>query len=126
MKLNSNTMQALYQRHGVYVFTAHNLEGYVIDEYYGLVSGTVIYGANFIKDFFARVRDTVGGRTRGYEATMNSAVEGAVEQMMKKAKAHGANAVIATQVTTGAMSIRLLMASAHGTAVRLRPIERCE
>lgn len=115
-------MLNLYQRTGVFVFTAPVLEGYEIEEYYGMVSGTVIYGANFIKDFFARVRDTVGGRTRGYEATMNSAVEGAVEQMVKKAAKHGANAVIAAQVTTGAMSVRLLMASAHGTAVRLRPI----
>lgn len=114
-------MQELYQKHGIYVFTAHTLEGYEIVEYYGLVSGTVIYGANFVKDFFARMRDLVGGRTRGYESTMNSAVEGAVEQMIRKAKAEGANAIIATQVVTAAMSVRLLMATSTGTAVRLRP-----
>lgn len=107
---------------GVFVLTAPVLEGYEIVEYYGLVSGTSIYGANFVKDFFARVRDTIGGRARGYENSMNAAVEAASEQMWRKAGKLGANAVVAAHVVTGAVSTRMLMATVSGTAVYIRPL----
>lgn len=45
---------------GIFLLTINQLEGYEIVEYYGLVSGHAIVGANFIKDFFARVTDVVG------------------------------------------------------------------
>ena len=47
--------------------TTPNIEGYKILEYKGLVTGETIIGANFIKDFFAGIRDIVGGRSKSYE-----------------------------------------------------------
>lgn len=116
-------MDHISEQTGIFVLTAPVLEGYEIVEYYGLVSGVSIFGANFVKDLFARVRDTVGGRARGYESSMTAAIETAVLQMSRQAQKKGANAVIATQVMTGAMSVRLLMATAQGTAVLIRPID---
>lgn len=44
--------------------TTPNIEGYKILEYKGLVTGETIIGANFMKDFFAGIRDIVGGRSK--------------------------------------------------------------
>jgi uncharacterized protein YbjQ (UPF0145 family) len=106
---------------GVYLLTADSLEGYEIVEYYGFVSGQSIIGANFIKDFFARIRDSAGGRVSGYERALDAAVGNALEQMALRAKGYGANAIIAIDVDTGNMGPKMLLASCYGTAVLVRP-----
>ena len=50
--------------------TTPNIEGYKILEYKGLVTGETIIGANFMKDFFAGIRDIVGGRSKSYEKVL--------------------------------------------------------
>ncbi|MGA7837132.1 MAG: heavy metal-binding domain-containing protein, partial [Ignavibacteriaceae bacterium] len=49
------------------VITTPTIEGKKIVKYYGLVSGEAILGANIFKDFFAGIRDIVGGRSAAYE-----------------------------------------------------------
>lgn len=36
-------------------------------QHLGIVSGEAILGANVFRDFFAGIRDIVGGRSAGYE-----------------------------------------------------------
>lgn len=108
------------ERTGVYLLSAETLEGWSIVEYYGLVSGRAIMGANFIKDFFARVADVTGGRVGGYERALAAAEAQALEQM---ARAAGANAVIAVRMNSSAIGARMLMSQCWGTAVRVRPQE---
>ena len=43
--------------------TTPTIEGHPIREYRGLVTGETIIGTNFVKDFFASVRDVIGGRS---------------------------------------------------------------
>lgn len=43
------------------VLTTHSVQGKTIKQYYGLVSGEAILGANIFKDFFAGIRDIVVG-----------------------------------------------------------------
>ena len=52
------------------ITTTQSIQGHEICEYKGLVSGEVIFGLNFVKDFFASVRDFVGGRSNTYEKAM--------------------------------------------------------
>ena len=42
--------------------TTPTIEGHTIREYKGIVTGETIIGANFMKDFFAGIRDIIGGR----------------------------------------------------------------
>lgn len=42
--------------------TTNTIEGKEITQYFGIVSGETIIGANVFKDFFAGIRDIVGGR----------------------------------------------------------------
>lgn len=41
--------------------TTNNIEGRKAIKYLGLVSGDAILGANIFRDFFASIRDIVGG-----------------------------------------------------------------
>ena len=45
--------------------TTTNVEGRRVREYRGLVMGEAILGANVFRDFFAGIRDIVGGRSGG-------------------------------------------------------------
>ena len=50
--------------------TTPTIEGHTIREYKGVVTGETIIGANFVKDFFAGIRDIVGGRSASYEKVL--------------------------------------------------------
>ncbi len=47
--------------------TTNNIEGKKTVKYLGLVSGDAVLGANIFRDFFASIRDIVGGRSAAYE-----------------------------------------------------------
>ena len=102
------------------VLTTPSIEGKRITTYYGIVSGEAILGANIFKDFFAGIRDIVGGRSAAYEKELRTAKEIAIKEMADAAAALGANAVIAVDLdyeTIGGGSGNMLMVSASGTAV---------
>ena len=99
--------------------TTHNIEGRKAIKYLGLVSGDAILGANIFKDFFASIRDIVGGRSASYEAELRKAKDIALGEMQEQAKHLGANAIVGIDIdyeTIGA-NASMLMVSASGTAV---------
>jgi uncharacterized protein YbjQ (UPF0145 family) len=103
------------------IVTTPNIEGKKIVKYFGLVSGEAILGANIFKDFFAGIRDVVGGRSAAYENELRQAKEIAVAEMKEQAEALGGNAVIGVDLDYETISIGqaggMLMVSASGTAV---------
>ncbi len=103
------------------VLTTHTIDGHPIRKYLGLVSGEAILGANIFRDFFAGIRDIVGGRSGAYEEELRKAKEIAVNEMTAQAKAMGANAVIGVDLDYETIAIsqggNMLMVSASGTAV---------
>lgn len=103
--------------------TGPNIEGRQIVEYCGLVNGEAILGANIFKDFFAGVRDIVGGRSAGYEKSLRQARTTAVREMMQAAQELGANAIIAVDVDYESLEINnggnMLMVAVSGTAVKV-------
>jgi uncharacterized protein YbjQ (UPF0145 family) len=102
------------------VITTPNIEGKKIIKYIGLVSGEAIMGANIFKDFFAGIRDIVGGRSAAYEKELRTAKEIAIQEMVQQAQSMGGNAVIGVDLdyeTIGGGGGNMLMVSASGTAV---------
>ena len=100
--------------------TTNNIEGKRIATYYGIVSGETIIGANVFKDFFAGIRDIIGGRSGSYEEVLRKAKDTALKEMSDQAAAMGANAVIAIDLdyeTVGSGG-SMLMVTASGTAIR--------
>ena len=99
--------------------TTPTIEGHTIREYKGVVTGETIIGANFVKDFFAGIRDIVGGRSASYEKVLREAKDSALMEMMERAHMMGANAIIGIDLdyeTIGANG-SMLMVAASGTAV---------
>ena len=99
--------------------TTPQIEGQTIREYKGVVTGETIIGANFVKDFFAGIRDIVGGRAASYERVLQEAKETSMREMMQRAQAMGANAIVGIDIdyeTVGANG-SMLMVATSGTAV---------
>ncbi len=86
-------------------------------------STEAILGANIFKDFFAGIRDVVGGRSGAYEQSLRQARNTAIKEMMQAAKDLGADAIIAVDIDYESIEINnggnMLMVAASGTAVRL-------
>ena len=61
------------------------IEGRPVMEYLGVVTGETIIGANFVKDFFASIRDIVGGRSGSYEKVLREAKDTAMREMEERA-----------------------------------------
>ena len=101
------------------VVTTDSIEGRKVGEYLGVVSGDAIVGANMFRDFFARIRDVVGGRAGGYEKALQGATDAAMADMVEAAEALGANAIVAVDLDYETIGDSMLMVSANGTAVRL-------
>ena len=104
--------------------TTTTVEGRRVEEYLGIVQGEAILGANIFRDFFAGIRDIVGGRSGAYEGELRKARDIALREMQEQAAALGANAVIGIDldyetIQMGSGSSNMLMVSASGTAVRL-------
>lgn len=103
------------------VLTTPTIEGKKIVKYLGLVSGEAILGANIFKDFFAGIRDIVGGRSAAYEKELRTAKQIAIEEMIEETKALGGNAVVGVDLDYETIGIgqagNMLMVSASGTAV---------
>ena len=68
------------------VVTTPSLEGRVISQYLGLVSGEAILGANIFRDLFAGIRDIVGGRSAAYEEELRKAHDLIFEKLPNRTK----------------------------------------
>ena len=99
--------------------TTHNIEGHRIKDYLGVVTGEAILGTNFFKDFFANVRDIVGGRSGAYEKEIQRAREIAFQEIQEEALKVGANAIVGIDLDYEVMGKTgsMLMVSISGTAV---------
>jgi len=99
--------------------TTNVLEGKEIIQYYGIVSGETIIGANVFKDIFAGIRDIVGGRAGAYESVLREAKDLALKEMSEQAVRLGANAIIGIDLDyeTVGSSGSMLMVTAAGTAI---------
>lgn len=101
------------------ITTTPTIEGKTILEYKGVVTGETIIGANIFRDFFASIRDIVGGRSGAYEEVLREAKDTAIREMMQEASRLGANAVVGIDLdyeTLGSAN-GMLMVAASGTAV---------
>ena len=99
--------------------TTPQIEGHPIREYKGIVTGETIIGANMFKDIFAGIRDIVGGRAGSYEKVLIEAKDTSLREMMQRAQALGANAIVGIDIdyeTIGGNG-SMLMVATSGTAV---------
>jgi uncharacterized protein YbjQ (UPF0145 family) len=105
------------------VTTTDVLQGANVTSYLGIVTAEVVYGSNAIRDFFAGIRDIVGGRTSSYERVFERGQKDAIAELEKRAQALGADAVIGVRIDTDTINLDdtgvLLLITGTGTAVKL-------
>ena len=103
------------------VTTTPTVEKKPVTEYLGIVTGETIIGANIIKDFFAGIRDIVGGRSGSYEKVLRQAKNAALKEMQENAQSLNADAIVAVDLDyeTVGPNGGMLMVTASGTAVKL-------
>ena len=103
------------------ITTTPTVEGRTIKEYKGIVSGEVIFGMNFVKDFFASIHDVFRGRSDSYEKSMIEGRQTAQAEMEKRAREMGANAIVGVSYGYETMGANgsMLMVAISGTAVVL-------
>lgn len=79
-------------------------------------------GTNVFKDFFASIRDIVGGRSGSYQSQLSDAKQHAMGDMADMARELGADAIVGMDLdyeAIGGDQRTLLMVVANGTAVKL-------
>ena len=103
------------------ITTTPTVEGRRIVAYHGVVSGDAIFGANVFRDFFASIRDVVGGRSGSYERVLRDGRDTAIREMAEEAQRLGGNAVVGVDLDYGGLGKNegMMMVTATGTAVTL-------
>ena len=101
------------------VVSTNSVENKNIDEYLGIVVGSTVRARNAASDFFATLKNIVGGEVVSYSKLLERARDQAYERMIKEAKQKGANGIInfrfqTSQIVQGASEVM-----AYGTAVRI-------
>ena len=99
--------------------TTPTVEGRKILEYKGVVTGETIIGANVLKDFFAGIRDVIGGRSNAYEKVLRKATDTSLHEMQERSEALGENAIVRIDIDyeTIGQTGSMLMVAVSGTAV---------
>ncbi|NJL62101.1 MAG: YbjQ family protein [Methylacidiphilales bacterium] len=104
--------------------TTDVIQDVIVQSYLGIVTAEVVYGSNFLRDFFAGIRDIVGGRTGSYERLFEEGQQKALSELEQRARRLGADAVIGIEIDTGTINIDqsgvLILITASGTAVKIR------
>ena len=85
--------------------TTDVLQGIEVESYLGLVTAEVVYGTNALRDFFAGIRDIIGGRTGSYEQIFQKGQKEAIEELQQRAKRMGANAILGVSLNTGTINV---------------------
>lgn len=82
-------------------------------------------GTNIFRDFFAKVRDVVGGRSGAFQNALVDSRELILNEISQQAEAAGCNAVIGIDIDYGEISgsgKTMLMVAVQGTAVFIEPV----
>ena len=108
----------------VILTTADTVAGYRIEASLDVITAECAFGMNVFRDFFAAVRDVVGGRSDATQKVLRDARLTCLAELRAEAIAVGGNAVIGvrldySELSGGGKSMMFLVAS--GTAVVVSP-----
>lgn len=105
--------------------TTNNVDGHEITQYIRIIAGETVTGINFLKDLGASLRSFTGGRSAGYEDEAIKARESALNELWNRGQELSADAVVGISFDYSPMGQGndMLLVTATGTAVKLRPIQ---
>jgi len=95
------------------------IPGKKILKHLGMVQGNTVRAKHVGKDFFAGLKNIVGGELKAYTELLSESREEATDRMMEQARAIGANAVINVRFSTSSVAAGAAELFVYGTAVVL-------
>ena len=102
------------------VVTTDSVPGREVTEVLGMVRGNTIRARHLGKDILAVLRNVVGGEITEYTKLMAESREQAIDRMKERAEELGADAILATRISTSMVMSQASEILVYGTAVRLR------
>lgn len=104
--------------------TTSTIQGREVEAYLGVVFGDAVLGINVFKDLLGGLRDLVGGRSGTYERELGHARDTAMANLTAQAQSLGADAILGIDIDYEVLGSGngMLMVTASGTAVRLKPL----
>ena len=107
----------------VILTTENNPQDLLVAERLEIITAECVFGMNIIRDFFADVRNIVGGRSGASQKVLRDARRTCLLELENEAEALGADAVIGVALDYNEFSggnNAMLFLVASGTAVRLK------
>lgn len=95
-----------------------------VQERLEIITAECVFGMNMFRDFFAGIRDVLGGRSAASQKVLRDSRRTCLTELRREALIAGADAVIAVDLDYSEISgdgKSMLFVVASGTAVRLRP-----
>ena len=102
------------------ITTTETVPGREIDSIIGICRGSTVRARNIGRDFFAGLKNIVGGEIEEYTKLQAQSREQAMERMMKYAASVGADAILNIRFTTSMITQGASEVMAYGTAVKLK------
>ena len=99
------------------IVTIDSVETKQIKEVLGIVNASTVRARHLGRDIMAGFRTIVGGEVQEYTRLLAEAREIAMQRMIEKAEAMGANAVVGTRFMTSAIVGGASEILVYGTAV---------
>ncbi len=98
-----------------------HLPGYHITERLDVVYGSTVRSKHVGKDLFAGLKNIVGGELTAYTELLEESRKEAIERMVLKANALGADAVVGLRFSTSSIAQGASELFVYGTAVKAIP-----
>ena len=95
--------------------------GHQVVECLGMARGNTIRCTNFVRDWFAGLKQIVGGEIESYTRMISEAREQALSRLVEAAQSVGANAIVNVRFTTSSVMSNACEILAYGTAVKVVP-----
>ncbi len=99
------------------IVTSDSVETKQMKEVLGIVNASTVRARHVGRDIMAGLRTIVGGEVQEYPKLLAEAREIAVQRMVEKAEAMGANAVVGTRFMTSTIMGGASEILVYGTAV---------
>jgi len=96
-----------------------SVPGKQIEEHFGLVSGSTVRSKHFGKDFFAGLKNIIGGELKSYTELLEESRNEAIDRMKQQAQILGANAIINVRMATSSVAAGAAEVYVYGTAVKV-------
>ena len=100
--------------------TTENIPGKEILDILGIARGSTVRARNIGRDFFAGLKNIIGGELSEYTKLQAESREQALQRMVEDGERIGADAIINIRISTSVITQGAAEILAYGTAVKIK------